>query len=432
MMMALKGKFWPASSHCAKEVHSPHRGSISSKYYLPVKISLLRCNSYAEAKGWGDLENAFTESLKNSSLDEFVLLLCTTLPGPRGWSKYVRPVSYNTLGKVPELLLSIPPNASRAGNIPARQQRPLVEAATGVRPDGDHGRQGRQERIDISQERIADGKEAGKATSSGDHGIPQERIVDGKEAEVVMPGGDHEQEIDEIRANAAKAIQYAYRRHLEQKRARAARKIQAAYRRHLRRKSVVRRGIDATQAQYWYLLRRRSMEMKWSKGSRYYILFRVPLAYILVCLDAIKAFAESEKKEAKKRVLTEDNRELEKLMKALRQYWCATVDWTLYRGFNISFSELLKKTVALQKKLSPSSKFHEGRSVSDLQDAVLEVKVIVESLGNIPGSTGTMNQIKKRWDRGWSWILEKQGSRAIGRKAEKPKLTLDREDLYYL
>ena len=324
------------------------------------------------------------------------------------------------------------PSAPRTGNTLALQQRPHVEVVRGVRPDDDHGGQGHQERIDISQERIADGKEAEKVISSGGHDTPQESIADGKEAGVVMSGGDHEQEIDEIRANAAKSIQYAYRRHLEQKRAGASRKIQAAYRRHLRRKSVVRRGIDATQAHYWYLLRRRSMEVKWSKGSRYYILFRVPLAYILVCLDVIKAFAESEKKEAKKRVMTEDNRELERLMKVLRQYWCAAVDWTLYRGFNISSSELLKKTVALQKKLSPSSKFHEGRSVKDLQDAVLEVKIIVESLANIPESTGTRNQIKKRWDRGWTWIHEKQGSRAKGRKAEKPKLALDREDHYYL
>jgi hypothetical protein len=400
---------------------------------LSTKTSLLRCNSYAEAKGWRELELVFTESLRNSPLDEFILLWRATIPSPRGWrSKYVRLVSYNRLDEVPELLLSMAPSASRTGDTPAHQQGPRVEAVKGVQFGGDHDGQGHQERIDIPQERITDGKEVEEVMSSGDHDIPQERIADGKEAEVVMTDRDHEQEVHETRANAAKAIQYAYRRHLEQKRAAAAQKIQAAYRRHLRRKSVVRRGIDATQAHYWHLLRKRSMEMKWSKGSRYYLLFRVPLAYILVCLDAIKVFAESEKKEAKKRVMAEDNRELEKLMKALHQHWCATVDRTLHQGSNLSSSELLKKTIALQKKLSPSSKFHEGRSVKDLQDAVLEARTVVESLGNIPESAGTRNQIKKRWDRGWSWILEKQGSRAKGRKAEKPKLTLDREDLYYL
>jgi hypothetical protein len=271
------------------------------------------------------------------------------------------------------------------------------------------------------------GKDSRNALTYHRRGLPT-----GRKRKWVLSGEDHEdQEIDETRVSAAKAIQDAYRRHLEQKRAGAARKIQAAYRHHLERKSVVRRGIDATQAHYWYLLRKRSMEMEWSKGSRYYLLFRVPLAYILVCLDVIKAFVESEKKEAKKRVMTEDDRDLEELMEALRQHRCDSVDCTLYQGSNQSSSKLLKKTIALQKKLSPSSKFHEGRSVSDLQHAVLEVKDIVESLDNIPGSIGTRNQIKKRWDRGWVWIFEKQGSRAKGKKAEKPKSVLDREDLLY-
>ena len=95
-------------------------------------------------------------------------------------------------------------------------------------------------------------------------------------------------------------------------------------------------------------------------------------------------------------------------------------------------SKLLKKTVALQKKLSPSSDFHDGRSVANLQHAVLEVKSVVESLDDIPGAIEIKDKIKKRWNRGWKWILEEQGSRAKGKKAEKPKLLLDREDLMYL
>ena len=63
---------------------------------------------------------------------------------------------------------------------------------------------------------------------------------------------------------------------------------------------------------------------------------------------------------------------------------------------------------------------------------MLEVKAIVEGLENIPGSIGTRNQIKKRWVRGWEWIFEKEGSRAKGKKAEKPKLVLDRDDLLCL
>ena len=409
-MSTLKIEFWPVSSPCAKEAHSLRRGSIGGGCRLSVKTFLLRSNSYTEAKSWGDLVHAFTELLKNSPLDEFILLQHTSILGPQGrWSKFARLVSYYRLDEVPKLLL-MAPSALKIGTTPAHQQQLQVEAATGVQPDDDYDGQGQQEHINI----------------------PQERIADGKEAEVITYSGDREQEIDETRVNAAKTIQEAYRRHSEQKRAGAARKIQAAYHRHVKRKSVVRRGIDGTQARYWLLLRKRSLEMEWSKGSRYHLLFRVPLAYILVCLEVIGAFIESEKKEVKKRIKTEDDKDLEELMEALTQHRCDGVDCTLYQLSNRSSSKLLKKTIALQKKLSLSSKFHKGRSVSDLQRVLLEVKDIVESPDNIPGSIGTRKQIKKRWERGWAWIFEKQERRVKGKKAKKPKLELDHEDLLYL
>ena len=183
----------------------------------------------------------------------------------------------------------------------------------------------------------------------------------------------------------------------------AARKIQAVYRRHWKRSE----GIDAIQAHYWRLLRKRSTEMEWSEDLRYYLLFRVPLGYILVCLDVIKTFVESEKKEAKKRIMTEDDEHLVELMEALDRYRCDSVDCALDQRSNKYSSKLLKKMIALQKKLSPFSKFHDSQSVTGLQHAVLEVKAIVESLDTIAGSTGTKDQIKKRWDRGWKWIFEK-------------------------
>ena len=338
-----------------------------------------------------------------------ILLLHASIPGPSGRRpNHVRPVIYSRMEEIPTLLLADP----NVLNSPAYQQRTRAGAAMKVQPDGS-GRQGHGS-TDMPQERIADENEAEEGAGSG---------------------GDHEQDTDERRVKAAKTIQNVYRRRLEQKRAvrvSAAKKIQAAYRRHLKRKSVVRKGIDATQARYWHLLRKRSMEMEWSKDSRYCLLLRVPLAYILVCLDVIGAFVESKKKEAKKRITTEGHRDLEEQMEALQQCRCDKINWTLYLGSNKSSSKLLKKTIALQKNLSPSSKLHEGRSISDLQRAVLDAKDVVESLDNIPGSIGTKNQIEKRWDRGWKWIFEKRGSRAKGRKAEKPKLVLDREDLLYL
>ena len=63
---------------------------------------------------------------------------------------------------------------------------------------------------------------------------------------------------------------------------------------------------------------------------------------------------------------------------------------------------------------------------------VIEAKAIVENLDAIPESVGTRNQIEKRWERGYRWIFEKQGGKAKGKKADKPKLVLDREDLLYL
>ena len=269
-----------------------------------METLLLRFNSYANAQKWNDLVHVFTDSLRNSPLDEIVLLLHTTITGSHGWRpKYVRPVLYDRLDEVPRLLFSVAPSALRPVATPIYQQLPRVEAPTGVQSDSDHDGPGEDKCV----------------------GTPQEMAADGTEAEAIRPDEDYERETDETRANAAKTIQDAYRRHLEQRRAGAARRIQATYRRYLKQTGVVRKGIDATQVHYWRLLRKRSMEMEWSKDSRYYLLFRVPLAYILVCLDTIKAFVESEKKEAKKRMMTEDHKGLEDLMEVLNQcrYCCA-------------------------------------------------------------------------------------------------------------
>jgi hypothetical protein len=261
----------------------------------------LRPNSYAAAERWDDLVYVFTESLRNSFLDEMILLVRATIPSPHQRRfQYVRLVAYNRLDEVPKLVLPGAPTVLRSGAATfTPRQRPHVGAATGARPDGGHDGQGQQKHID---------------------GTPQERMNDGKETEVVTTGGDHEEEIDETLVNAARVIQDAYRHHRERKRTPAARKIQAAYRRYLKRKRAARKGIDATQAQYWEILRKESTETEWSKDSQYYLLFRVPLAYILVCLDAIKSFAESGKKEAKKLLMTADHRGIEEQMGAIDQY----------------------------------------------------------------------------------------------------------------
>lgn len=208
-------------------------------------------------------------------------------------------VVYDRLDEVPALLLA-DPSVIRA---PAQQQRLRVGGVTAAQPDGDYDRQ--EQRISMPQERIAEENEVEEGADSGE---------------------GHEQEADERMVKAAKTIQSACRRHLERKRAvrdSAATRIQAAYLRYLKRKSIVRKGINATQARYWHLLRKRSIEMEWTKESRYYLLFRVPLAYILVCLDVIGEFVESKKKESKKRMKAEDDKDLEEVMEALHHQRCA-------------------------------------------------------------------------------------------------------------
>ena len=138
---------------------------------------------------------------------------------------------------------------------------------------------------------------------------------------------------------------------------------------------------------------------------------RDPLQCVLEWLDMIKTFAESEKKEAKKRrMVTEDKKNYQELTEALTQHRCDSIYCTLQQGPNKPFSKLLKKTIALRKKLYPSSPgSHEERSVIDLRHEILEVKAILESTDHIPGSMEPRDRIKKRWDEGCKWIVEKQG-----------------------
>ena len=264
-----------------------------------MKALVLRSNRYAEAKGWDGLVDEFAESLKH---DQMILLLHHFAPGHRGrWSWHVRPVTHNKLDRVPKVLLSITPDTGRNAVTRPRQEQPRVEAAAGAEPNVDHSR-------------------------SPTIGAPQ-NIPDGQEAEVDTSDGHHGQEPEEIRINAAIVIQEAYRAHrgrlnrqVEQKQAVAARKIQAAYRRHLKRKLVPRKGIEGAQARFWNELREKSTEMDWPKDSQYYLLFRIPLGYILACLDTIGAFFQSEKKEVNKQIEGKSNKAYGELMDALDKY----------------------------------------------------------------------------------------------------------------
>ena len=70
------------------------------------------------------------------------------------------------------------------------------------------------------------------------------------------------------------------------------------------------------------------------------------------------------------------------------------------------------------------------QTVSDLQQAVVEVKTVVEGLDDIPGYTVTKKEMKKSWDRGWKWIIEKPENRAEGNQEgrETESRATDREE----
>ena len=93
------------------------------------------------------------------------------------------------------------------------------------------------------------------------------------------------------------------------------------------------------------------------------------------------------------------------------------------------FSDLLKATINLQKKLGPSSDFHERRDFPALKAAVLEVEGVIKRAADEPSFIGDMQQIDKDWEYGHKGILKEAVHR---RKPQKPKLVIDPEDRMYL
>ena len=111
-----------------------------------MKLPVLRLNSYADAKSWGDLANAFAESLKDSPSDELILLLHADFPAPiRHLSKYIRVVTHSLLEEVPELL-SVAPNAFGTRSTSARGTGPQG----GDVPRGQHNNNGDERRREKS------------------------------------------------------------------------------------------------------------------------------------------------------------------------------------------------------------------------------------------------------------------------------------------
>ena len=94
-----------------------------------------------------------------------------------------------------------------------------------------------------------------------------------------------------------------------------------------------------------------------------------------------------------------------------------------------SYSDLQRATVDLQMKLGHLSSLHEHRNVSALKAAVLEVERLIGRLSEFsgPAAMKTKERIKEDWKLGWDGIVK---GPARTRKVQKPKLTLDEEDLF--
>lgn len=66
-----------------------------------------------------------------------------------------------------------------------------------------------------------------------------------------------------------------------------------------------------------------------------------------------------------------------------------------------------------------------------LKAAVLEVGKLIDRVSEFPGkaATKTKEGIKEDWKLGWDGIVKEAVN---GRKGQRPKLTLDEEDLFCL
>ena len=85
----------------------------------------------------------------------------------------------------------------------------------------------------------------------------------------------------------------------------------------------------------------------------------------------------------------------------------------------------------LQTKLGHSSSFHDDHSTPALKAAVLEVGKLIDRLSEFSGKAAakTKEGIEGDWKLGWDGIVREP---VRVRKAQRPTLTLDKEDLLYL
>ena len=227
---------------------------------------------YAEASDWRGLVIVFTKWLADSALDEMILLLHSRAPKYQGWvSRYVRTVMYGSTEEILDRL-----RAKAAG-----YTDPHAPADSSPNPPASGGRQVELENDD-GQQKLPD--------------LPEEDVLNQSGGEAPVDNGGQE----EVPASP-KEIQ-------------AVLVIGSAYRRVIARKKDVLKGIGATRARFWSLLRDRASSMEWSRHKGYIMLMQGPLVHVLVCLDCIKMFADHIKKDTKKQLQVGDHTRLEEII----------------------------------------------------------------------------------------------------------------------
>jgi hypothetical protein len=227
---------------------------------------------YAEATDWWGLVMVFTKWLADSSLDEIILLLHSRAPKYQGWvSRYVRTVMYGSIEEIPDRL------RAKA----ASYTDPHAPVDSSPNPPPPSGHQAELENDDGQQKLPV---------------LPEEDVLNQSGGEAPVDNGGQEDvpaSPEEIQAVLV---------------------IGSAYRRVITRKKEVLKGIGATRARFWSLLRDRASSMKWSRHRGYIMLMQGPLVHVLVCLDCIKMFADHIKKDTKKQLQVGDHMRLEELI----------------------------------------------------------------------------------------------------------------------
>jgi len=344
--------------------------------------------SYAWAQDWNGVVQAFRNSFTDSAMDELVLLLYSKSPRPYGWkSNFARPVIYDRLEDVISGIAFQAPNHLDGPFMSQPGQFNTTVADNQV--DENHDREREQE------------------DSHHENAMEDDNEQDLMEQEV------HEVQTPELQAKIA-----------------AARKIQAACVRHLERKKAVPTGIQATRARFWNQLQTRAAGMAWSRPSRYKLILQGPLVHVLVCLDVIGAAADSEKRDVKKRSKVAHHEELEEVMESQARYRSgpSRPSPSVSHGFR-PFSGLLKAVISLQKKLGPSSDFHERRDVLALKAAVLEVEGVIERTAGDLSFIAVRRRIDQDWETGRKGILKEAVQHR--KKIQRPTLVIDPEDRMY-